>query len=75
MGQRPLWGDPLATQQSLSLAWWWARRVERMGIKRSEEPGTAWEIKWTGRGAHLLNFLVEFFLIRLYSFISLPACT
>lgn len=37
MEQRPLWGDPLATQQSLSLAWWWVRRVERMGIKRRSE--------------------------------------
>ena len=43
--------------------------------QRNQEPGEAWEIKWTGRGAHLLNFLVEFFLIRLYSVISLPACT
>lgn len=40
---------------------------------RSEEPGEAWGIKWTGRGAHVLIFLIEFFLIRLYSFISLSA--
>ena len=33
MNQRPLWGDPLATQQSLSRACWWACRVETTGIK------------------------------------------
>ena len=31
--QRPLWGDLLATQQSLSRAGWWACMVETTGIK------------------------------------------
>lgn len=72
MKQRPLWGDPLAT--SSHSAW---RAGGHVGWGRwelrSEEPGEAWEIKWTGRGAHALNFLMEFFLIRLCSFVSLSA--
>lgn len=70
------WGDQWAAQQSSSQMCWLTLGVEMMGIKRrSKDPGEMWEIKCIGPGVRVLCFLIELFLIRLYTFVSLSSCT